>query len=170
MDSKLFYSFYISMKQQICNIKTLNNPQTEKNTDIKTFIDYALKHCKGSSLFISVLLFCFVFYLVGFFKLKKMYSIFDAYLHVLVLPCARFLKLTWIHKYAFLPFYIRLPPYKFSISIVPLAATQPIYRAEDTINASPHLGISVTQTRYIWGSRFEKYIKITITLNVSIIL
>lgn len=170
MDSKLFYSFYISMKQQICNIKTLNNPQTEKNTDIKTFIDYALKHCKGSSLFISVLLFCFVFYLVGFFKLKKMCSIFDAYLHVLFLPCARFLKLTWIHKYAFLPFYIRLPPYKFSISIVPLAATQPIYRAEDTINASPHLGISVTQTRYIWGTRFEKYIKITITLNVSIIL
>lgn len=94
MDAKLFYSFYISMKQQICNIKTLNNPQTEKNTDIKTFIDYALKHCKGSSLFISVLLFCFVFYLVGFFKLKKMYSIFDAYLHVLVLPRARFLKLT----------------------------------------------------------------------------
>lgn len=118
-----------------------------------------------------VFVFSFFFFdLVGFFKLKKMCSIFDAYLHVLVLPCARFLKLTWIHKYAFLPFYIRLPPYKFSISIVPLAATQPIYRAEDTINTSPHLGISVTQTRYIWGSRFEKYIKITITLNVSIIL
>lgn len=47
MDSKLFYSFYISMKQQICNIKTLNNPQTEKNTDIKTFINYALKKLQG---------------------------------------------------------------------------------------------------------------------------
>lgn len=54
-----------------------------------------------------------------------------------------------MHKYAFFPFYLRLPPYKFSIYIVLLIATHPLYmyKVDSSIHDSPHSLTSISFTR-----------------------